>query len=216
VRLPILLSLTLAGPAIAQTFTGFIGGVSTLSADGRTVIDGGGIRVSLYKPENGPTFHVFAGRHFNDYLSAQASYGWNRNDVTLTSARPAGFLEQPRTAAQHSVAGELMLYFRGRESFARPYLTVGGGYSRITTEGRGIGRVGGISPPLPGEVAGSSPLLRVAVGIDLRITRALAFRYSFCESIQKNVFSEHLMPEGKRNLANFQNLFGFVWTFQRF
>ena len=201
---------------LAQMFAGIVGGVSTLSADGRSVVSGESIRISLYKPENGATAMAFAGWHFNDYLSAQGSYSWNRNDVTLTASQAAAFYEQPRTATLQTVAGELMLYFRDRRSFARPYLTAGGGLTRLGSDPAGAALVRGAAPPAPGSFADTKPALRVAVGIDLRISRGLAFRYSFSETIQPNAISEQLTPPGERNLANFQNLFGLMWRFHRF
>ena len=40
-----------------------------------------------------------------------------------------------------------------------------------------------------------------------------SFRYSFSETITGNPISARLTPPGERNLANFQNLFGFVRRF---
>ncbi len=62
-----------------------VGGLSTLSADARCVIGPQGASFSLYKPENGAAATLFLGRHLKDYLSLQADYGWNRNDLTLSA-----------------------------------------------------------------------------------------------------------------------------------
>src|SRR5215831_6109093 len=69
----------------AQTtpYVGALGGVSTLSADARTVLASDHAATSSYKPENGPTADVYAGLHWNNYLSVQADYLWNRNLLTL-------------------------------------------------------------------------------------------------------------------------------------
>ena len=108
-------------------FAGVLGGISTLSADGRSVTNQTSSDISLYKPENGPTFRVFAGRRLTDYVSVEANYGWNRNSLTLTASQTSKatnvFYEQSRRASQHSVLGELLVYFRNRKSRVRPYLS---------------------------------------------------------------------------------------------
>ncbi len=192
-------------------------GISTLSADARSAIMPAVTAVSLYKPENGPTINFFVGRHLSDYLSIQASYGWNRNSLMLTSARfsSAGQVSygEVRNSSQHSVLGDLLLYFRNRRSFARPYLSVGTGFVRLRSGQVSISSIVG-SPVLPPtQFTSSAPALRVAVGIDLTVRRGWAFRYSFSETIRHNAISAELSPPGGRNLANFQNLFGFVKTF---
>ena len=55
--------------------------------------------------------------------------------------------------------------------------------------------------------------LRSHVGIDVRLSRRLAFRYSFSETISGNPIAEQLVPQGQRGLMNFQNLFGFAARF---
>src|SRR5215472_602464 len=79
--------LAIHGPCIAQhrLYFGFMGGVSTLSADARTALDSGSVTTSSYKPENGPTAGVFVGLHWNNYFSIQGDYLWNRNLLTLDS-----------------------------------------------------------------------------------------------------------------------------------
>lgn len=136
--------------AQASFFAGASGGISTLSADGWSELAESRPRVSLYKPENGPTFMFFGGRHLNEYLSLQASYGWNRNELTLSATDfPDGayqFYEQRRAAVQHSFAGEALLYFRNRRSFARPYLSAGGGIVHLSS---GEGRIRSVAGSLP-------------------------------------------------------------------
>jgi hypothetical protein len=65
----------------------------------------------------------------------------------------------------------------------------------------------------PKNVASTGLALRIAVGIDVTLNHAWSFRYSFSETISQNPISAQLSPPGQRNLANFQNLFGFVRRF---
>lgn len=72
----------------------------------------------------------------------------------------------------------------------------------------------GDTPLLPSASFSSNrPVFRSHVGIDLRLARHWDFRYSFSEMIGKNDISKHLFPPAPRRLANFQNLFGFVFRF---
>jgi opacity protein-like surface antigen len=194
-------------------FLGAMGGISTLSADGRSLTSGSEAAVSLYKPENGPTVNLFGGAHLTDFLSLQGNYVWNRNRLTLTSTRisDAGgvFYEESRTSTQHSFIGDLLLYFRNRRSWARPYLSVGSGLVHFTSKRQTLLAVSGMPQLPPPEFKSSAAALRVAVGIDLALTSNWFFRYSFSETIRGNPISEQLSPRGQRNLANFQNLFGF-------
>lgn len=205
-----------AMPAQDVNFAGAMIGVSTLSADGRSVIDSTNTSVSLYKPENALTWFVFAGRHLNDFLSAQVSYTRNRNDLTLTSVQVTAGIErsyeQSFSARHDTIAGEFMLYFRPRSSRARPYLSAGPGVARLSSTPKRTVLTRG-SPVLPVEFSSTHLCFRVAVGIDLQLRRSVAFRYTFAETIQNNSISAHLSPPGRRNLANFQNLFGLVWRF---
>ena len=198
-------------------FAGGMIGVSTLSADGRSIFEPSSTAVSLYKPENGFTFLLFGGRHLSDFFSIQASYSWNRNDLTLTSVQVTTGVErsyeQSYAAGHHTVAGELMLYFRPRSSVLRPYLSAGPGVAHLSSEeGRPLFTRG--SPVLPARRFSSTDFcFRVAVGIDIRLRGGGSFRYSFAETIQDNPVSAQLSPPGKRKLANFQNLFGLAWRF---
>ena len=197
-------------------FVGGFGGFSILSSDGNSILSDEFSHVSSYKPETGPTFMVFGGRHFNEYFSLQASYGFNRNDLKLSEARfdngDFQFYEQSRSAGMHTVIGEALLYFRKRGSFYRPYLTLGGGFVRFTS---GPGSISGVrgSLPAPGSFNATAPAVRIAVGIDLFVKGNWAFRYSFSETISSNAIGDRLTPRGTHRLANFQNLFGFVRYF---
>src|SRR6266849_4961309 len=98
-------------------YAGALGGVSTLSADGRSLFVAGVTSTSLYKPENGSLLNLFAGIHVNNYLSVQGNYVWNRNDVTLVSlvapdrGTPITY-QQSRTSRQNAVFGDLLIFFR--------------------------------------------------------------------------------------------------------
>ena len=195
-------------------FAGVMGGISTLSADAR--IEGAPPdRFSAYKPENGSTVTAFGGRHFHDYFSAQLSYGWNRNSVLLSGASlaPSTSFDLPMRLTMHSVALEAMAYFRSRTSRVRPYLAVGPGVTYANADATGAARVRG-APTIPANSFDSlRPALRVAVGIDWRLPGRTSLRYSFSETIQGNTLSQALRPEGQRNLANFQNWWGLLWSF---
>ena len=206
-------------PAIAQggrVYAGGLFGVSTLSADGRSIITPTAASVSLYKPENGAAVNAFVGIHLHRYFSLQANYMWNRNDLRLVSsfASSAGstFYEQPRSSAQHAVVADALLYFRALGSGIRPYLSTGLSVLRFTSEPAGGGIASGASPPA-GRLSSTHIALRSAVGIDLAMSDGWSFRYSFSETIGGNPVSPHLTPPGERRLANFQNLFGVVRQF---
>ena len=198
-------------------FAGVLAGISTLSADGRSVTRGESIATSLYKPENGPSVMSVFGGHFSEYVSVQGTYGWNRNDLSLVSSNPAegpeAFYDQSRQATQHSAIAELMVYFRNRRSRVRPYLSAGGGVVRFDSSASTIDLVAGSAQLAPGGFESSDPAIRVAVGIDVFIKGGWAFRFTFAETIRSNPISKQLSPPGQRSLANFQNLFGFVKQF---
>jgi hypothetical protein len=216
----LLFCLGAAPQAFAQDegrlYAGALVGVSTLSADGRTSTQPSRAEASLYKPENGLALNLFAGVHLGRYFTVQSNYVWNRNDLTLfssfTSAEGGRFYEQQRTSAQHAVVGDALLYFRALGSGVRPYLSTGVGFVRFTSESARSVVASGLSAP-EGEITSTRVLLRVAVGIDIAAGDRWSFRYSFSESISSNPVSARLMPPGERNLANFQNLFGFIRHF---
>lgn len=205
-------------PAQSSYYAAGITGISTLSADGRYAVTPGNAATSLYKPENGPLLSVLAGVHLNGYLSAQGGYTWNRNDVTLVSTVAAeqgsgsGY-EQARNSRQQGPFGDVLLYFRNRHSWVRPYLSAGIGAAFLRSEVRQVRNVFG-SPALPPAVFSAvTPGFRSTAGIDLRLRSRFGFRYSFAETIQRNDFSHYLSPPGQRRLEQFQNLFGFLISF---
>lgn len=219
--LVVLLLLICASPTDTQAqgsyFAGVIGGISTLSADAQSSITPASTAISLYRPFNGPALNVFGGIHLSDVFALQGNYIFNANDLTLvatrTSAGSEDSFEQRRDSRQHAFIADVLLYFRNRGSWARPYLSSGVGAVRFGSTARNVVSTRG-SPNLPAEeFTSTAPALRVAVGIDLALRYGWAFRYSFSETIRPNPVSDRLIPMGERNLANFQNLFGFVKTF---
>ncbi len=199
----------------------FVGGgvgVSTLSGDARSAISANATALSQYKPENGPLAHFFAGRQFAEWLAVQGAYSWNRNSLTLTSALFEGgretLYEQSRGSRQHAGAVDAMVYFRGRSSWVRPYLSVGLGVSSFHSSRRELLTVKG-SPDPPGQsFSATKPGLRAAAGIELLHRGGWGFRYAFLETLQGNPIGARLTPPGKRGLANFQNQFGVVKYFR--
>ena len=207
-----------ATPAAQQTpapYVGLLAGVSTLSSDARSEVSpGGSADVSLYTPENGLAISVLFGMHLHQFVSLQANYVWNANDLVLTSVRgnDSAFYEQPRSSSQHAVIGDLLLYFRNRDSAIRPYLSVGSGVVRIDTTSSGGSRQRATAPPAQ-TIRTVSGVLRTAVGIDISLRRRWAVRYTFSETLSSNPFSAALSPPGQRKLANFQSLVGIVRAF---
>lgn len=199
-----------------RPYVGVLGGASTLSADARTVPDPNSAASSSYSPENGATLDVLGGVHWNDYLSFQFDYLWNRNLLTLDSIRanaagPASVYDRQFSSQQHSVSGNVLLYFRPRPSRFRPFLSVGSGAFHLSAEPHDGGIASGINPPA--RFSATKPTLQVAVGIDLKMRNGWAFRYSFSETLSNNPISAQLTPPGTRMLMNFRNLFGVVKTF---
>ena len=204
-------------PVLAQVvpFAGVVGGVATLSADARSLPSSQGLSISLYKPENGSALDFFAGAHLTPYLSIQANYIWNRNELTLSSTSPVSnsFFEERRRSSQKAVIFDLMVYFRSLDSRVRPYLSAGAGAVQFSSARERQTAIGGM-PVLPPEHFSSVwPALRVAVGMDVRLADHVALRYSFSETVRHNDVSAQLSPPGQRSLANFQNLFGVVLRF---
>jgi hypothetical protein len=172
--------------------------------------------VSLYDPQNGPALNVFAGIHVAQYLSIQANWMWNRNDLTLVSsvaaAQSSAFYDQHRDSRQHGVVLDGLIYFRRLDSAIRPYLGTGLSVFHFSSDEIAVHTAQGLSPPA-GRIASNRIGLRSHVGIDFRLSRLTAFRYSFSETISGNPVGTSLTPPGRRPLMNFQNLFGLVRRF---
>ena len=197
-------------------FAGAIAGVATLSGDPSFIVTTEGFAVSGCKPENRAAVNVFIGAHLREYVTVQANYIWNRNDLTLASgvASDTGtrFYEQPRASSQHAVVGDLLVYFRDRASPVRPYLSGGLGIVRFETDSTGTSTDGGLALP-PTHFTSIDVILRVAVGVDVPVGHGWNVRYSFSESIGQNPISRELDPPGSRGLMNFQNLVGLMRKF---
>ena len=197
-----------------RLYVGGLFGVSTLSGDARSVTTASSAMASMYKPENGVALNLFAGAHLARFIALQANYVLNRNDVTLfaSSTSPGAFYEQPRESSQHAFVGDLLLYFRNRQSAIRPYLGTGLAVVRFRSPAVMGGLVNGLAPP-SGNIESTRVALRSHVGIDFRLGARWSVRYSFSETISGNPISPQLMPMGERGLANFQNLFGVLTHF---
>ncbi len=215
--------LLLGSPLVAQRsyYVGVLAGISTLSADGRSTFAPSVTSTSLYKPENGPLLNLFAGIHLSDYVTIQANYVWNRNEVTMVSLiapdrdGPTSY-EQARTSRQQGAFGDLLFYFRNLGSRVRPYLSAGTGVVVLHSEQSQLLQLSGVTDLSPPAFSAAKAAFRAGVGVDLSLGNSLQFRYSFVETIQGNEFSRHLSPPGARNLAHFQNLFGIAVRFHRF
>jgi hypothetical protein len=210
-----LFGLAISAPAEITPYVGAIGGISTLSADAGSKLSPEGLSSSSYSPANGGALNVFAGVHLHDYFSLQANYIWNQNDLLLSSSSSGSdtFYEEARTSSQQAFVLDFLLYFRRRSSRVRPYLGTGGGVIHLSSAEDHLLASGGTPVLPPASFTSNRPVFRSHVGIDLRLTERLDFRYSFSEMIGTNDISRHLSPPAPRRLANFQNLFGFVFRF---
>jgi hypothetical protein len=137
--------------------------------------------------------------------------------LTLTSASfnngtQQGY-QETRRSSQQSLIGDLLVYFRNRDSRLRPYLSVGTGLVHFSSSPERIEQALG-SPVLPPQRFSANMIaLHVPVGIDVRMGKGWAFRYTFSETLSKNPISARLSPSGLHTFKNFQNLFGFVKRF---
>lgn len=212
----LLVPVAAAGQDSPRWFSGGLFGVSTLSGDARHEASPEAAVVSLYTPESGLAANLFVGAHLTDYVTIQANYISNRNGLTLfstaTSGGVASIVEQSRTSAQHAVVGDFLLYFRQRRDRMRVYLSVGGGLVAVTSTSRGGGIAVGAPAPAP-SFSSVDPVVRVAVGMDVKAGGGWSVRYSFSESVSGNPFSRRLSPPASRHLMNFQNLVGLIRAF---
>jgi hypothetical protein len=200
-----------------NNYVGALGGFAILSGGGRAIVGPNDNSISLYKPETGGAFNLFLGRHLTDYLTVQGNYIWNNNSLTFNSAASLSSgqasYQETRSSTQHTVIGDVLLYFRDRSSWVRPYLSAGAGLVRLSSREEQITSVVGTPTLPPRSFATSNPALRVAVGADLKLRHGWSFRYSFSETLTSNPISDRLSPPGQGNLKNFQNLFGLVKAF---
>jgi hypothetical protein len=203
--------------AFGQLYAGVLGGVSTLSGDARSLLNPGSTAFSSYNPKNGGAVEVLIGKHFSDYFSAQASYVWNSNQLTLTAASfnngmQLGYQER-RSSSQQTLIGDVLVYFRGRDSRLRPYLSIGTGFVHVASAEDRLEEVVG-APVLPPQRFSSNVIvLNVPVGMDVNLGKGWALRYTFSETISRNPISDRLSPPVQHSFKNFQNLFGVIRRF---
>lgn len=212
------LLLALGWPLLAADITPFAGGagvINQISADATSGPIPQGIQASQYKPQIGPGLQLFAGAHFNDWISVQATYVWRQNDLSLTrtSSAPGQFFAERRSASQNGAVADAMLYFRPIASRIRPYLAAGFGFVRFENTRLNVTQQGPAAVLPPVNFSSTRPVLDVPVGVDLLLTRHFAFRYSFSETRRHNDIDEQLTPRGSGALLDFQNMFGIL--FQR-
>jgi hypothetical protein len=205
--------------ALAQTefYGGLQAGVSTLSGDAASTLSAGAADFSSYNPQNGIALSIIFGRDLSEYISLQGDYIYNRNRLTLASgAFSNGALnsyQEGRGSSQQSVIGDVLVYFRRRQSRLRPYLSVGTGIVHFSSFQQRVDLVAG-SPSLPPQRFSSNLIaLHVPVGMDVQLRAGWMLRYSFSETLTKNPVSDQLSPPGPHSLKNFQNLFGIVRRF---
>ena len=195
-----------------MVYFGAMGGIATLSGDANAVITPTSASTSSYDPSNGGAASAFIGAHIFNYISVQADYVWNRNDVVLVSsnsgAGATSFYRLPESVTQNGFLGNALVYFRKRESRIRPYLSEGVGAVLIHNRLSAGGIVAGNPALPPASSDRASIALRTSVGLDLRFRDAWHFRYSFGETITRNTFGEQLSPPEHRIAKNFQSLFG--------
>lgn len=203
--------------AQSHIYLGAMGGLATLSGDGNASVTSASASTSLFDPMNGGAAEVFLGVHSFNYVSFQADYVWNRNNVVLVSTTGSSgalaFYREPESVTQHAFLGSALLYFRRRSSRIRPYMSEGLGAVLIRSRLSGGGTAGG-SPPLPPASSDhASPALRTSVGLDVQLRSYWYFRYSFGETITRNTFGDQLSPPEHRIPKNFQNFWGIYFNF---
>src|SRR5215472_18620384 len=90
-------------------YFGATGGIATLSGDANAVITPTSASTSLYDPSNGGAASAFIGAHIFNYVSLQADYVWNRNDVVLASSintpGASSFYRLPESVTQNAFLG---------------------------------------------------------------------------------------------------------------
>ena len=200
----------------AQVYVGALGGVATLSGDNHSTV-GLDSSFSSYDPKNGPAVEFLVGKDLSDYFSIQGEYIWNRNTLILTSAQFNDGAQmsytETRSSSQQSFIGDLLIYFRKRNSRLRPFLSVGTGFMHFYSSEQSINTIIG-NPTLPPQHFSSNhAVLHVPVGLDIRLKDGWNFRYSFSETLSGNPVGPQLSPPGTHNLQNFQNLWGIVYRF---
>lgn len=200
----------------AQVYAGVMGGVATLSGDSRSLI-GPSSSFSSYDPKNGPAVELLLGDDLSNYFSVQGQYIWNSNTLMLTSATFHNGAQQAyqetRSSSQQSVLGDLLIYFRKRGSRLRPFLSIGTGVVHLSSSQQQIAQLIGTPALPPSHFSSNMVALHVPVGIDVKLVKGWAFRYSFSETLTSNPVSTRLSPPAQHNLQDFRSLFGIVKRF---
>lgn len=153
---------------------------------------------SNYDSKVGPAFNGAIGYHWNDWISLQARYIWNRNQIVSTEVSGGNLRQIGLTGKQYAVASEILVYFRPRSSRIRPFLSAGPAWVRFSSQDN---------------VTQNRLGWPVAVGADVMLRAGWGLRYSFSETMSANPFAASLNPPANTKLMNFQNLFGFVKVF---
>ena len=180
------------------------------SADGRSVVTASDAFASSYEPPNGPILNVFGGVHLNHCLSLQANYSGNRNNLTLTSiGSSASAYEQNRKRSQHSFAGDVVLYFRDRQSWQGRIFRCAL-ERRFKSDSGELSLVRGALSLPPDRFSSTMVTLHVAVWDRSAANARVGFSLQLSRSHLAKPGQQQLTPPGQRNLAGFQNLFGFV------
>jgi hypothetical protein len=203
--------------ARAQIYVGVLGGVASISGDARSSLNSGSSAFSSYDPRNGGALELLAGKHLSEYFTVQGSYIWSANDMAATGGTFIGGIQrgyqERRSSSQQTVLGNILIYFRDRDSRLRPYLSVGTGLVRFSSAQQRLDQTfGGLLLPPPN--FGSNMIaLNVPVGMDVTLGHGWAFRYTFSETISRNPIDDQLSPSGRHSFKNFLNLFGFIKRF---
>ena len=217
IALVALLLLCCRMPAQAQVYAGILGGFSSLSGDSRSVLTPGSSAFSSYDPKNGGALELLLGINLSEYFSVQGNYIWNSNELTLTSASfvnggQKGY-QEIRGSTQQGVIGTVLVYFRKRDSRLRPFLSVGTGLVHLSSTQQRLNQLQGAAVLPPHSFCSNMVALSVPVGMDVKVGRGWAFRYTFSETISPNPINDRLAPSPQGALKNFQNLFGFIKRF---
>jgi hypothetical protein len=203
-------------PASAQPrfFAGGGPGAAFLSNDAGASITSGASAVSTYRSNAGLLAHAFAGWHFHDYLSVQGAWNYNRNRLRFSGTNSAGgSYDQLRSSTQDNAGVDLLVYFRDRRSWIRPFLTCGLNYMWFESRQTSLLEKNGVIATPPDRLTLAQKGLRVAAGADVRLHGGWGFRYAFNEILQGNGISRQLTPAGSSPLMNFQHLFGIMRSF---
>lgn len=208
--LALTLSFVLSAQLEKKNFIAGLGGLAILSGDAKAAFSQGAV-ASFSSPKDGFALNLAAGHHFNNWVSAQGNYLFNRNDVTLNGVSGNTFYSAVNQSRQHQIVFDGMLYVRPLSSRIRPYLSVG--FAMVQASRNQVSFLGTAAVVPTPKASEWHPGLRSAVGMDLTIKPGWAFRYSFSETLTGNLFSRSLVPPAQKHLMNFHHLLGVVRSF---